>query len=204
MNDWYQRMVAALQLNGKGEPIQKAYTRAVRMLCEFYGKTPDLISEPELQEYFLHRKNVNRWAPKTMRICYGGIRFFYVNVLKRDWHIFSILRAQNEHRLPAVLSVEEVRNLLAHLKTSPHHVFLSTVYSCGLRLSEARHLEVSDIDSQRMMTSTAARAPRTVTSRCLSPPWFCCAAIGALTNIPGLSSLLAATTKPLPNKPPNP
>jgi hypothetical protein len=63
MNDWYQRMIAALQLNGKGKPTQKAYTRAVRMLSEFYGKTPDLISEPELQEYFLHRKNVNRWAP---------------------------------------------------------------------------------------------------------------------------------------------
>src|SRR5262249_25280706 len=89
MNDWYQRMVAALQLNGKGEPTQKAYTRAVRMLCEFYHKTPDLISEPELQEYFLHRKNVNRWSPKTMRICYCGIHFFYVNVLARDWHFLE-------------------------------------------------------------------------------------------------------------------
>jgi site-specific recombinase XerD len=86
-----------------------------------------------------------------MRICYCGIRFFYVHVLARDWHILSILRAQNEHRLPAVLSIEEVRNLLAQVKNFPHHVFLSTVYSCGLRLDEARHLEVSDIDSQRMM-----------------------------------------------------
>jgi len=151
MNDWYQRMIATLQLNGKGEPTQKAYTRAVRMLAEFYHKTPDLVSEAELQEYFLHRKNVNRWAPKTMRICYCGIRFFYVHVLARDWHILSILRAQNEHRLPAVLSVEEVRSLLAQVKNLPHHVFLSTVYSCGLRLDEARHLEVSDIDSRRMM-----------------------------------------------------
>jgi site-specific recombinase XerD len=151
MNDWYQRMIVVLQLNGKGEPTQKAYTRAVRMLSEFYNKTPDLVSEPELQEYFLHRKNVNRWAPKTMRICYCGIRFFYVHVLARDWHILSILRAQNEHRLPAVLSVEEVRSILAQVKNFPHHVFLSTVYSCGLRLDEARHLEVSDIDSQRMM-----------------------------------------------------
>jgi integrase/recombinase XerD len=151
MNDWYQRMVAVLQLNGKGEPTQKAYTRAVRMLSQFYDKTPDLVSEPELQEYFLHRKNVNRWSPKTMRICYCGIRFFYVNVLERDWHIFSILRAQNEHRLPAVLSVEEVRSILAHVKTFHNHVYLSTVYSCGLRLDEGLHLEVSDIDSQRMM-----------------------------------------------------
>ena len=57
MNDWYQQMVATLQLNGKGEPTQKAYTRTVRMLSEFYNKTPDLVSEPELQEYFLQRKN---------------------------------------------------------------------------------------------------------------------------------------------------
>jgi hypothetical protein len=69
-----------------------------------------------------------------MRIGYCGIRFFYVHVLARDWHILSILRAQNEHRLPAVLSVEEVRSILAQVKNFPHHVFLSTVYSWGLRL----------------------------------------------------------------------
>ena len=151
MNDWYQRMVATLQLNGKGERTQQAYTRSVRMLSQFYDKTPNLISEAELQEYFLHRKNVNHWSPKTMRICYCGIRFFYVNVLERNWHILSILRAQNEHRLPAVLSVEEARSILAHVKTLHNHVYLSTVYSCGLRLHEGLYLEVADIDSQRMM-----------------------------------------------------
>lgn len=151
MNDWYQRMVATLQLNGKGERTQQAYTRSVRMLSQFYDKTPDLVSEQELQEYFLQRKNVNHWSPKTMRICYCGIRFFYVNVLERNWHILSILRAQNEHRLPAVLSVEEVRSVLAHIKTFHNYAYLSTVYSCGLRLDEGLHLEVCDIDSQRMM-----------------------------------------------------
>jgi len=151
MNDWYQRMIDTLQLNGKGERTQQAYARSVRMLSQFYDKTPDLVSEQELQEYFLQRKNVNRWSPKTMRICYCGIRFFYVNVLERNWHILSILRAQNERRLPAVLSVDEVRSLLAHIKTFHNYVYLSTVYSCGLRLHEGLNLEVSDIDSQRMM-----------------------------------------------------
>jgi len=121
------------------------------MLAEFYNKTPDGISEEELQEYFLHRKNVNKWSPNTMRICYSGIRFFFENVLKRDWHILGILRAQSERRLPAVLSQEEVRSLLASVKTPQNHDFLTTVYSCGLRLQEGLHLEVSDIDSDRMM-----------------------------------------------------
>lgn len=122
MDDWYQRMVAVLQLNWKGEPTQKAYTRAVRMLSQFYDKTPDLVSEPELQEYFLHRKNVNRWSPKTMRICYCGIRFFYVNVLVRDWHILSILRAQTEvepRRLstcPSCGGLLKLRSVLPPLK----------------------------------------------------------------------------------------
>jgi len=126
-------------LNGKGEQTQQSYTRAVCMLTEFYNKTPDGISEEELQEYFLHRKNVNKWSPNTMRICYSGIRFFFENVLKRDWHILGILRAQS------------VRSLLARVKTPQNHAFLTTVYSCGLRLQEGLHLEVSDIDSDRMM-----------------------------------------------------
>jgi integrase/recombinase XerD len=56
------------KLNEKGERTQQAYTRSVRMLSEFYGKTPDLLSEQELQDYFLHRKNVNHWSRKTMRL----------------------------------------------------------------------------------------------------------------------------------------
>jgi len=149
--EWYDSMIKTLQLNGKGERTQEAYARALRMLVEFYGKSPDLISEEELQDYFLQRKNADKWSPNTMRICYCGIRFFYEHVLQRNWHILGILRAQTERRLPAVLSVEEVRNILACVKTFQNHAYLSTVYSCGLRLHEGLHLEVSDIDSTRMM-----------------------------------------------------
>jgi len=151
MTDWREKMVKMLQLNGKRDRTQEAYTRAVRMLIEFANKSPDLITEEELQDYFLHRINTDKWRPKTMRICHAGIRFFYEKVLCRNWHILNVLRAQTEHRLPAVLSQEEVHRLLGCVKTPHNRVFLSTVYSCGLRLQEALHLEVSDIDSQRML-----------------------------------------------------
>ena len=52
MENWYENNVKALQLNGKCERTQQSYTRAVRMLTEFYGKTPDLITEEELQDLF--------------------------------------------------------------------------------------------------------------------------------------------------------
>ena len=78
MTDWYQRSINALQLNGKGERTQEAYTRAVRMLSTFSSKPPDEIAETELEAYFLRRHNVDHWSPNTMRICYCGIRFFFV------------------------------------------------------------------------------------------------------------------------------
>ena len=151
MTDWYQRSINALQLNGKGERTQEAYTRAVRMLSTFYNKPPDEIAETELESYFLRRRNVDHWSANTMRICSCRIRFFFVHILQRNWHLFDILRAKNEGRLPAVLSREEVHRILSAVRTRHHHAFLTTVYACGLRLQEALHLEVSDIDSQRLM-----------------------------------------------------
>ena len=151
MTDWHERAFKALQLAGYSEKSQQCYLRAIRMLVEYTGKTPDLIEEEELQDYFLHRRNVNRWAPGTMRICYSGLRFFFIRVLKSDWGTFDYLRAQREKKLPSVLSVEEVRRVLAQVRTGHNRTFLTTVYACGLRLQEALHLETSDIDSSRMM-----------------------------------------------------
>ncbi len=152
MENWYEKSKEALQLSGKGDRTQANYTRAVRLLIEhFDNKSPDLITEEELQEYFLYCRNVRKWAPNTMGICYAGIRFFFENVLRRDWHILSMIRPQREHRLPTVLSTEEVRSILSRVTSPRNHAFLATVYSCGLRLREALYLEVSDIDKHRMM-----------------------------------------------------
>ena len=145
-----QHMITALQLSGKGERTQQSYVREVRLLAQFYHKSPDRITEPELQRYFLHRKNVDGLAPTSMRICYSGIRFFSQPVLQRDWHILTLLRAQTAHHLPAVLSGEEVRRLLAAATPFHNQGSCTTVYSLGLRLHEALSLQVSDIDGQRL------------------------------------------------------
>ncbi len=148
---WYEETVKALEINGKCERTQHAYARAVRMLIEYFKKEPDQITENELRDYFLFRKNECKWAPNTMKICYSGIRFFYEHVIRREWHIFKILKPQKEKRLPCVLSRNEVYEILSHVHTFHNHTFLATVYACGLRLQEGLHLEVSDIDKDRMM-----------------------------------------------------
>lgn len=151
MNDWYERSMKALQLAGLADRTQYSYTRDVRLLVEFCGKTPDLISEQELEEYFLNRRNVAKWSAGTLRVCYSAIRFFFEKVLQRTWNIFGYLRAERPKKLPAVLSQEEIARILSCVQTPHNRAFLITAYSCGLRLQEALYLEVGDIDSDRML-----------------------------------------------------
>ena len=126
------------------------YARSVRQLIEFHGKEPTKITEKQLEDYFLHKRNVDAWAPSTMKISYCGIKFFYQNVLEKDWHLFKFLKAQQEKRLPCILNQDEVFRLLAEVKTFHNYTYLFTVYSLGLRLQEGLYLQVSDIDGERM------------------------------------------------------
>jgi hypothetical protein len=169
-----QQMIAALQLSGKGERTQQAYVREVRLLAQFYGKSPHLLSEQELQHYFLHRQNVDGLAPASMRICYSGLRFFYQHVLQRDWHTLSLVRAQTTHRLPAVLSVEEGRRLLQAAtpcttrSTSPP----STAWDSGsMKPSTSRSL-TSMASASRSM-STGEKGPKTATFPYPKRPSLC-------------------------------
>jgi len=150
MNDYYQESMRALQLAGMSGRTQECYTRSVRQLVDFYGKTPEKITEPELQDYFLHRKNKDNWSAATMRICYAGIKFFFINILKRDWHTLKLIYAKKEQTLPTVLTVKETWNIINTVNTIQNKTYLTAVYTCGLRLHEALFLQITDIDSQRM------------------------------------------------------
>ena len=148
---WHEKMDKCMQVGGLCEQSRLAYTRSMRMLVEHCDKAPDHITEEELLNYFIHRQNVSKWAPATMRICYAGIKFFFNHVLKQDWHLLHLAQAKHEKRLPAVLSREEVKRIMAKVSTFHNYAYLMTVYTCGLRLQEGLFLEVSDIDGDRKL-----------------------------------------------------
>lgn len=151
MSELRKRMIECLQLRGLAERTQEAYTRAVRQLAAHYHKSPDQISEAELRQYFLYLKNVKHYSRNTMTIAICGIRFFYEQTLQRNWAIFGIVRPAPEKKLPVILSLAEVRQILACIRLPRYKVCLTTIYSCGLRLQEGTHLQVADIDSARLM-----------------------------------------------------
>jgi integrase/recombinase XerD len=91
------------------------------------------------------------WAPASLRLAFHGIRFFYTRVAPHDWPTLRQLRIPRSKSLPDVLSRDEVHRIVDATRTPHNQTFFWTVYSLGLRLTEALHLQLGDIDSARML-----------------------------------------------------
>ena len=144
-----ERMIEDLQLHGFAENTEKAYLRAVRQLSTHCKKTPDQITEDELRKYFLYLKNEKGVSQSTMSVAFSGIKFFFLNTLQKEWPALDLIRIPLERKLPVVLSVDEVHRILERVRLPKYRVCLTTIYSCGLRISEGVTLEIENIDGER-------------------------------------------------------
>jgi site-specific recombinase XerD len=151
MNALRQKMIEDMQLRGFAERTQEAYLLAVRQLARHYRKSPDQIDEEELRGYFLFLKNEKHAARSTCTIALCGIKFFFQHTLGKEWKTFDFLRPPKEKALPVVLSIAEVRSILARVQRQHYRICLTTIYACGLRLLEGVRLQVNDIDGGRKM-----------------------------------------------------
>ena len=150
MSTLSERMIQDMQLRGLSPRTQVSYTRALRQLAQHYHKSPDRITQEELRDYFLLRKNHNQWSAATATIALCAIKFFYENTLRKDFTALKLVRPKRPKKLPVVLSRQEVRRTLRCVRLFHHRVCLTAIYSCGLRLKEAVQLKTPDIDSDRM------------------------------------------------------
>ena len=146
-----ERMTEDMRLAGYSARTQEAYVGAVRQMFNHFQCTPAQLTEEQLREYFLYLTHERRVSRSTATIAICGVKFFFERTLKRDWTALELIRPRPEKKLPAVLSREEVRRILEHVHTPVYRACLITIYSCGLRLLEGAHLQVSDIDSGRMV-----------------------------------------------------
>ena len=169
MTELRRRMDEAMIVRGFADRTRETYLWAVSGLATFYHRSPDLISDAEIQAYLLHliRDRQRSWS--TCNIVVHGLRFLYHETLRRDRTTFSIPSPRQPGKLPALLSGEEVQRLIAQVPNLKHRTMLLTTYAAGLRLSEVLHLRVGDIDSARLMIrveqGTGGRDRDTVLSR---------------------------------------
>jgi len=126
------------------------YLACVKSFVAHYKRSPELMGYNEIRDYLYYLLKDKKASQSTINQTYSALKFLYQNTLQRDWDTFKIPRCKMGRKLPVVLSKEEVHALFSVIPNLKHRSILMTIYSGGLRLNEATHLKVSDIDSKRM------------------------------------------------------
>ena len=145
-----RQMEDDMVVRGMADRTRETYLAAVTGLARHYQRSPDQISDEEVQGYLLYliRDRQRSWS--TCNITVNALRFLYHTTLKRARTTFCIPSPRQSGKLPALLSREEVQRLIAQAGHQTHRTMLLTTYAAGLRLNEVLHLRVPDIDSGRM------------------------------------------------------
>ena len=145
----YSSMAAfadTLALRYDANRTRHAYYRQLRLIHEHFSADPAAVTEAQLREYFLMVKLKKRWKPKTIRQAVAASKMFFVDQLGcDDWIVFSQIRTQDHDTLPAVLTRQQVHDLLFHIRLRRYRTPLKLIYCCGLRLSECLGLTIHDI-----------------------------------------------------------
>jgi len=150
MSNSYEKMKMEMELRGHSPNTQKHYLSHVRMLEMHSGKPPELIKECEIKEYLHYRINKGI-SYSNINISCNAFKVMFNLVLNRNFSDETIVRPKRPKQLPEVLSKEEVLSIVGNISNLKHKTILFTIYSAGLRISEALNLKVSDIDSEKMI-----------------------------------------------------
>jgi len=112
------------------------------------GKHPDSITQGDITSFLFDTISVKNPGAATIRLMINALRFFYGEVLKKDF-IYEIKPPSKDKKLPVVLSRQEVAHIFENVANLKHRTILMLIYSAGLRLDEAITMKTGDIDIDR-------------------------------------------------------
>jgi len=126
---------------------EQQYLFWVRRFILFHDKRhPRQLGAGEVTAFLTHLAVDRRVAAATQSQALSAVLFLYRKVLEVDlpW-LEGVVRAKAPKRLPTVLTAAEVKSVLGHL-SGEYRLVAGVLYGSGLRLLEALHLRVKDVD----------------------------------------------------------
>jgi integrase/recombinase XerD len=145
-----QRMLDDMRMRNFSPHTQAAYLRAVAGFARHFGRSPDQLDRTHVRQYLLVLIG-RRVAWSTYNQVRCALHFFYRVTLQKGWPKEEIVCAKTPKKLPVVFSRAEVAQFLGSIRNRKHHAMCATLYATGLRISELLALQVTDIDSRRMV-----------------------------------------------------
>ncbi len=128
----------------------KSYTDSVKSFLGHSGsKKLSEFCNDDMVNYINDHIIANGLSFSLQNQVINATKLFFKEIVKSRIEIDNLERPRREHKLPNVLSKEEVSAILNALTNQKHRTMLSLIYACGLRRSELLNLKPEYIDSKR-------------------------------------------------------
>ena len=144
-------MLEDLQRRNYSEDTIRSYIYTVENFARRFNCPPDRLGPRHIREYQAELFQKRNLSSGTVAIRLAALQFFYTKTLRKAWSVADTPYPKRAHRLPAILSQEEVAHLIDAACPPFHRTILMTLYATGARCAELTHLKLSDIDNKRMV-----------------------------------------------------
>ena len=123
-----------------------AYSGAIQRFIKHFGQSPENITLEQIKTYLQGCNSVAHQKHIT-----SALRIFYTHAVKQPHKAIKIEYPRKEQKLPNVIDQATILNTLQNIENLKHKAIITLLYSCGLRLSEVLNLQLTHIDSQRLL-----------------------------------------------------
>jgi integrase/recombinase XerD len=151
MTQLRQKMLEELQRRNYSDRTAKTYVRIIRDFAKHFHQPPDKLGPEQIRQYQAYLFHTRKLSASSVSQYVSALRFLFVKTLRRHFLTEYIPFPKSPKRLPIVLTLEEVTQLINSARNLFHRTILMTLYSTAVRRSELCRLKVTDIDSKRMM-----------------------------------------------------
>jgi len=155
MSELRIRMIRDMTVRGFAPRTHTAYIAAVVKLAKHYRRSPDQLTNDEVQAYLAQLIQHRKLSWSTCSQAANAFRFLYHVTLGHPRTDFHVPLPKQPQKLPELLSREDIWRLLNACTQPRHRLLLATTYAAGLRVSEVVALKVSDLDADRMTVRVA-------------------------------------------------
>jgi site-specific recombinase XerD len=146
-----QRFLEDLRLRNYRPRTQQTYVQHIVRFGQHFGRSPAELGPEQIRAYQLHLLQERHASWSVFNQAVGALRLLYRLTLQAPFAVRLIPYGKKPKAWPVVLSREEVARLIGGVPPSRDRLIVQTTYACGLRASEVLALQVSDIDSSRML-----------------------------------------------------
>lgn len=144
------RLRQALRSRHYSRRTEQTYCLWVKRFIYFHNvRPPTEMAEPQINAFLTHLAVKRKVSASTQNQALSALLFLYRHVLNRQiGDLGEVIRARRPKRLPVVMTRDEVKAVLGHLK-GDKWLMATLMYGAGLRLMECLRLRVQDLDFSR-------------------------------------------------------